>query len=435
MRCTANKRHLTAALLVAGLAVTVAACGGSDGGGDAAAAAQARGEITVWLSNNAEEVAWGKQMVAAWNAEHADQKVTAQEIPTGKSSEEVIGAAITAGNAPCLIFNTSPASVSQFQKQGGLVALDSFADGKSYVEERSGKVAEQYKSTDGKYYQLPWKDNPVMIFYNKKAFTKAGLDPAKPALSTYDEFLATSRKLVSSKAAKFAIYPAPSNEFYQSWFDFYPLFAAETGGKQLVADGKSQFASEEGKKVAGFWRTMYTDKLASQEKYTGDSFVDGTAAMAIVGPWAIATYKGKVEWGAVPVPTSAGKPANEIYTFSDAKNVAMYSACKNRGTAWDVLKFATGKEQDGKLLAATGQMPLRDAVAAAYPEYFRKNPDYQQFADQAARTVEVPNVPNSITIWQTFRDAYSKSVIFGREDAGAALDGIVPKINQLVSQP
>jgi multiple sugar transport system substrate-binding protein len=428
------KRKLTAALLALGLTGVAAACGGGDGGGDADAAAQARGEITVWLSNNPEEVAWGKQMVAAWNAAHADQKVTAQEIPTGKSSEEVIGAAITAGNAPCLIFNTSPASVSQFQKQGGLVALDSFEGGKEYVESRSGKVAEQYRSTDGKYYQLPWKDNPVMIFYNKKAFAKAGIDTTKPPLATYDEFLATSRKLVAAKAAKFAIYPAPSNEFYQSWFDFYPLFAAETGGKQLVADGKAQFASEEGKKVAAFWRTMYTEKLASQEKYTGDSFVDGTAAMAIVGPWAVATYKNKVEWGAVPVPTSAGKPAGEIYTFSDAKNVAMYSACKNRGTAWDVLKFATSKEQDGKLLEATGQMPLRDQVATAYPEYFQKNTDYQQFADQAARTVEVPNVPNSITIWQTFRDAYSKSVIFGQEDPGAALDGAAQKVDQLAKQ-
>ncbi|MDX6263810.1 MAG: multiple sugar transport system substrate-binding protein, partial [Kribbellaceae bacterium] len=146
------KRKLMAAALAFGLAGTTAACGGSGGGGSADDAAKAHGAITVWLSNNAEEVAWGKQMVAAWNAAHADQKVTAQEIPTGKSSEEVIGAAITAGNAPCLIFNTSPASVSQFQKQGGLVALDSFPDGKSYLEERSGKVAEQYKSTDGKYY-------------------------------------------------------------------------------------------------------------------------------------------------------------------------------------------------------------------------------------------------------------------------------------------
>jgi multiple sugar transport system substrate-binding protein len=426
---------LQAGLLALVLAGSLAACGDSGGGaGDADAAAKARGPITVWYSNNAEEVAWGKQMVAAWNAEHADQKITAQEIPTGKSSEEVIGAAITAGNAPCLIFNTSPASVSQFQKQGGLVPLDSFSDGTSYIEDRSGDVAKQYKSTDGKYYQLPWKSNPVMIFYNKKVFAKAGIDTANPPLKTYDEFLATARKVVASKAAKVAIYPAPSNEFYQSWFDFYPLFAAETGGKQLVENGKSTFNSDEGKKVADFWRTIYKDKLASPEKYTGDAFVDGTAAMAVVGPWAIATYKGKVDWGVVPVPTSAGKPAEEIHTFSDAKNVAMYSACKNRGTAWDVMKFATSKDQDGKFLTATGQMPLRKDVASAFPDYFAKNADYKVFADQASRTVEVPNVPNSITIWQTFRDAYSKSVIFGQQDPGEALDGAAQKVDQLASQ-
>jgi multiple sugar transport system substrate-binding protein len=435
MQFTSKKRRLTALLLAVGLAVTaVVFLDDNDGDGGSGTAAQAKGPITVWMSNNAEEVTWGKQMVAAWNAAHPDQKVTAQEIPTSKSSEEVIGAAITAGNAPCLIFNTSPASVSQFQKQGGLVALDGFPDGKSYLEERSGKVAEQYKSTDGKYYQLPWKSNPVMIFYNKSAFAQAGIDAAKPPLSTYEEFLATSRKLVAAKAARFAIYPAPSNEFYQSWFDFYPLFAAESGGKQLIADGRAQFASDEGRRVAAFWRTLYAEKLASQEKYTGDSFVDGTAAMAIVGPWAIATYKDKLEWGAVPVPTSAGKPAAGTHTFSDAKNVAMYSACKNRGTAWDVLKFATSKEQDGKLLEATGQMPLRNDVARAYSEYFAENPDYKTFAEQAARTVEVPNVANSITIWQTFRDAYSRSVIFGQEEPGAALERVVRNIEQLASQ-
>ena len=178
--------------------VLAAACGSGGGGaGDADAAAQAKRPITIWYSNNAEEVAWGKQMVAAWNAAHADQKVTAQEIPTGKCSEEVIGAAITAGNAPCLIFNTSPASVSQFQKQGGLVALDASRTASRTSRSGPARSREQYKSTDGKYYQLPWKDNPVMIFYNKKAFAKAGIDTANPPLATYDEFLATSRKLVA----------------------------------------------------------------------------------------------------------------------------------------------------------------------------------------------------------------------------------------------
>ena len=127
-----HKATAAAAVLALSLGAT-AACGGDSGGGSSDAAS-ARGPIKVWLSNNPEEIAWGKAMVAAWNAKNPDQKVTAQEIPAGKTSEEVIGAAITAGNAPCLVFNTAPAAVPQFQKQGGLVALDDMPGGKQYVE-------------------------------------------------------------------------------------------------------------------------------------------------------------------------------------------------------------------------------------------------------------------------------------------------------------
>ena len=141
-----------------------------------------------------------------------------------------------------------------------------------------------------------------MIFYNKKIFKAAGIDTANPPLHTYAEFLATAKKIVASKAAKYAIYPSPSSDFYQPWFDFYPDFAAATGGKQLVMDGKSQFTSPEGMAVINFWKQIYTGNLAGKEAHTGDSFADGTAAMASVGPWAISVYKGKVDWGVVPVP-------------------------------------------------------------------------------------------------------------------------------------
>lgn len=426
-----RRRLVAAAILLLGIGMT-AACRG--GGGATATANTARGPITVWLSNNKEEVAWGTRMVDAWNGQHADQKISAQQIPAGKSSEEVIGAAIAAGNAPCLIFNTAPAAVPQFQKQGGLVALDAFPGAVDYIKARTGATADQYKSSDGKFYQLPWKSNPVMIFYNKEMFRKAGLDPENPKLATYADFLATARTLVSSGAAKAAIYPSPTSEFYQPWFDFYPLFAAETGGTQLVVNDKAQFNSPAGLRVAEFWRTLYAEKLAPKDQYNGDAFADGKSAMAIVGPWAIAVYGDKVHWGAVPVPTSTGKPAGDIWTFSDAKNVAMYSACKNRATAWDVLKFATSPEQDGALLDGTGQMPMRVGLPAAYPDYFTAHPAYRQFADQVARTVEVPNVANSIAIWQAFRDAYSESVIFGTTPVVTSFATAATKVDGLASQ-
>ena len=84
-----------------------------------------------------------------------------------------------------------------------------------------------------------------MIFYNKDLFKKAGLDPAKPPLATYDEFLAASKKIVDSGAAPSAIAPAPTSEFFQSWFDFYPLYAAQSGGKQTIEDGKATFNDAE----------------------------------------------------------------------------------------------------------------------------------------------------------------------------------------------
>ncbi|MER7681644.1 extracellular solute-binding protein [Streptomyces sp. NPDC096934] len=425
-------RRTASALLALAMAGALAACARS--GPDAAVAARAHGPITVWLSNNAQEAAWGEQMVADWNKLHPDQHVTAQNIPAGKTSEEAISASVIAGNTACLVFNTSPASVPQFQKQAGLVNLDDFPGAERYIEDRSGSLADQYRSEDGSFRQLPWKSNPVMILYNKKLFKKAGLDPDHPKLATYDQFLDASRTLVHSGAAKAAIWPAPSSEFFQSWFDFYPAFIAESGGKALVEKGTPQFDSPAGRKAADFWRSLYAQKLAPQEAYPGDAFGDGKAAMATVGPWAIAAYKDSVDWGVVPVPTSDGRPASAVHTFSDLKSVAMFSACKNRATAWDVMKFATSRSQDGKFLAATGQMPLRPDLTGTYPDWFAKNPGYKVFADQTRRVVDVPNVAGSIDMWQAFRDAWTKSVVFGRQPVDSALRDAAGKISDILAE-
>src|SRR6476619_572588 len=425
-----RSKILTVSAAVLALGMT-AACGGGSGSSDAATAT---GPIKVWLSNNPEEIAWGKAMVQEWNSAHPKEKVTAQEIPAGKTSEEVIGAAITAGNAPCLVFNTSPAAVPQFQKQGGLVALDDFSGAKDYIEARSGDSADQYQSPDGKFYQIPWKQNPVMVFYNKDLFKKAGLNPDDPQLSTYDDFLAASKKIVDSGAAPSAIAPSPANEFFQSWFDFYPLYAAQSGGKQTIEDGKATFNDAAGKDVWNFWSELYKGGYAPKEAYDGDAFADKKAAMAIVGPWAVAVYKDKVNWGVVPVPTKDGMDAGQVSTFTDAKNIGLYSACQNQKTAWDVLKFATSKDQDGKLLEKTGQMPIRTDLPTTYADYFAKNPDYKTFADQASRTVEVPNIPNSVEIWQEIRDNYSKSVIFGKSSVDDGLAAAASKADELAGQ-
>ncbi|MET4637489.1 extracellular solute-binding protein [Mycetocola sp. 2940] len=426
-----RRTRIAATASAAAVLLALTACGGGDAANEDASTA--RGDITIWYSNNEFEIEWAKAMVEAWNAENADEQIKGQEIPAGKTSEEVIGAAITAGTAPCLVFNTAPSAVGQFQKQGGLVDLASFEDGTSYIEERSGDSAEQYQAPEGGYFQMPWKANPVMIFYNKDMFAQAGLDPENPALSTFDDFLATSRTLSAAGVAPFAINPSTDSQFFQVGFDFLPTFAAESGGMGLVEDGKAVFADEEGITVANFWKTLYDEGLAGREAVQGDAFADGVAAMSIVGPWAVSVY-GDMNWGSVPVPTSSGIAPEETYTFSDAKNVGLYTACKNQATAWDVLKFATSEEQDGQLLELTGQMPLRTNLPDTYPDYFEANPAYTQFGDQASRMVEVPPGSNTVEIMQIVRDTYSKAVISGEGDLEEQFKAAAEKVDALAEE-
>ena len=95
--------------------------------------------------------------------------------------------------------------------------------------------------------------------------------------------------------------------------------------------------------------------------------------MAIVGPWAIAVYGEDIDWGVVPC-RPPRPPAEEIQTFSDEKSIGMFTACENQATAWDVLKFATSEEQDGALLEATGQMPMRTGPARHLRRLLRGQP-------------------------------------------------------------
>lgn len=414
---------------IALIGATALVATGCSAGGGGQASADGTGPIKVWLSNNEQEVAWGTAVVEAWNAEHPDEKVTAQEIPAGSSSEEAITAAITAGTAPCLVYNVAPAAVSGWVKQGGLVDLSKIDGGSDYITERGGDV-DAYAS-DGSFYQLPWKSNPVMVMYNKALFQAAGIDPEDPQMNTYDAFLEGSRAIVAS-GVQSAIWPAPTSEFYQPWFDFYPLYLAETDGTMLVEDGKSTFDSDAGRTVSEFWKTFYDEKLSPNEASTDDAMSAGTTAMQLAGPWAIPSYADTVDVGFMPVPTSDGREAPT--TFADSKSVSMFTSCENQATAWEFLKFSTSEESDGQLLEATGQMPMRTGLTDTYGDYFAANPNYVAFAEQAEKTADVPSIPNSVEAWQAFRDEYSSAVIFDKESIDDFLGNAAAKIDDLVSE-
>lgn len=425
-------------VMLAALALPLAACA-AGGTGGAAEGDLTSGPIKIWYSTNEQEIAWGEAVVEAWNAENPDQQVTAEAIPSGKSSEDAIGAAITAGNTPCLVYNTAPAAVPAFQKQGGLVNISqTFEDGESFITERSGEAADGFRSPDGDLYQVPWKANPFMLYYNKDAFEAAGLDPENPELSTYDDVLAAAAAIQDADSADFALYPPASSDYTNALFDFYPFYLANSGGTQLVSDGAATFTSEEGLETLEFWKTLYAEGYSSAEAYSGDAwagpFADGVAAMGIAGPWGAAQFDGKVDYGIVPLPTADGIAMEETYTFGDSKNVGLYTSCENQQTAWDFVKFSMDADNDLALLETTGQFPIRTDIDTVAADYLAENPVLETFSRSVPLTVDVPNIPNTTEIWQTFRDAWSGAVMAGEGDLDETMRSAAETIDGLATQ-
>jgi multiple sugar transport system substrate-binding protein len=79
-------------------------------------------------------------------------------------------------------------------------------------------------------------------------------------------------------------------------------------------------------------------------------------------------------------------------------------------------------------------MPMRDGLTDLYADYFEENPAYAEFADQTSRMIEVPNVPNSIEVWQEFRSAYTRAVIFGEGEIEEEFAAAAETVEGLAAQ-
>lgn len=426
----------TSTFAASALVVSLAACGSDDSGeqGTDAPSDLGVGPINIWYATNDQEIEWGEQVVAAWNTAHPDQQVTANPIPAGSSSEDVITASITAGNVACLVYNTAPSAVPMFQKQGGLVNLSqTFPDAEDFISTRSGAAAEGFRSGDGDFYQMPWKTNPFMLYYNKDVLTAAGLDGENPDISTYEDMLAVGAAVKETGAADFLIYPPSTADFTNVNFDFYPFFLANSGGKQFVEDGSAAFTSPEGIQTLEFWQALYANGYSSPEAFAGDMwagpFADGIAALGVAGPWGKGIFDGKVNFDVLPIPTHDGKAAGETYTFADSKNIGLYTACENQQTAWDFLKFSLSDENDLAFLEITGQFPTRNDVTELAADFLAENPFFVPFAEAVPLAVDVPTIDGLAERLQLFRDAWTGTVQGGSGDIQQVFDDVAGRVD------
>lgn len=168
-------RRLIACLLV------IASCFG--------ARAQAAVEITFWHSMDGALGVALQQLVDRFNTGNPDYKV----VPIYKGSyDEAIGAvraAFLAGNAPDLvqIYDLSTANLLASRHVIKPV-YQVLKEAREYLDPHtySPAASSYYSDSRGDLIGLPFNVSTPVLFYNRDALAKAGLDPDAPLTSWYD---------------------------------------------------------------------------------------------------------------------------------------------------------------------------------------------------------------------------------------------------------
>lgn len=167
-------------------------------------AALAQTEIQLWHAMGGELGEKTQAIADGFNASQPDFKVV--PVYKGTYTETLTGAiaAFRAKQAPHIVQVFEVGTASMMAAKGAVYpvyklmgdAKETF-DPKAYLP----AVVGYYTDTDGNMLSMPFNSSTPILYYNKDAFQKAGLDPDK-APKTWEEVEAFSKTIIASGAAK-----------------------------------------------------------------------------------------------------------------------------------------------------------------------------------------------------------------------------------------
>jgi len=400
-----------------------------------------RDVILYWCSNNIDEINFAKTITDEWNKDNPNDQVKYQPVPEGRSSEEIILAAVVGKTTPDIYSNMWQGDVEAYAQADVLVALDTLKGFLDFLYERcDSSVIEEIKSLDGHIYQIPWKINPIMLIYNVKIINELDLQGTP---QTYSEFFNASQKFQKDidgdgYVDRWFGYSEVEVTWWQRFFDFYPLYLAASGGAPLVKNNRAVFNNDYAVEVFSFLRELYKKNYFSKEKLTArqDPFLAGVTATRFVGPWEIAHAEKfkpegfEYEYTFMPVPDGHKGP---VYTYGDPKNIVIFKTCKDPQAAWNYIKTMINTEGDLKLLEITNQLPRRKNLNSApfYNDYFTNNPKMKVFADQSKYVKGTDASPVLKEIFDLISQQYEACVVYGKKTPREAITDAADAVNLL----
>ncbi|WP_103529155.1 extracellular solute-binding protein [Streptomyces sp. SM12] len=422
------KRKLIAAIGVAAMAASVAACGSGDDGGSGSGGGSADA-ITVWLMQGSAPDEWLDELNSAFEEEH-DVKVNVEIQEWNGIQERVTTALSEDGTVDVLELGNT--QTPAFADSTGLADLTDIRGDLGYDDWFEGPLATA--ELDGALYAAPWYTANRAVIYDKDIWAEAGAEVP----TTREEWVEALQLIEDNTDAEPIYLPGQS---------YYIL-----GG--FIWDEGGDFAVEDGDGLVGGLNTpegqagmeFYAELQSFSDSPTDNDEASPQQATEVIPQGEVATWIG-LPWeasGAIEALEDAGRDANLGYfpipgktadapgqVFLGGSNLAVAERAGDKELAQEWLKMATSAEWMTKFAEATPMLPnqqsaLPDAEEGSFVEVMGQAADYGNFPPLVTGWANVEVVPNPIKEMMT-------AVLNGEDFETAATtadDEITDRINR-----
>jgi sn-glycerol 3-phosphate transport system substrate-binding protein len=371
----------TVALAVVGLAVPTAGAAPTQSSGKCPLGALKNAkskpvEITYWQGGfqRANEEALGR-LVDKFNSSQSDVRVSVVNQSTYADTLNKFRAGLSTGDLPDLV-NIEDTGLQQMIDTQAVLPASACVKADKYDLSDNLKRVVDYYSVKGTLWPMPFNVSNPVLYYNKKAFQSAGLDPNNPP-KTLDEVKSAAQKLKDSGTVSQAGFGMKLDPWYlEQW--------SALGGKTYVNNGNGRksrassttFDNATGKEIFTFLNDMVRSGLARTNPADGSQAFDnllgignGNFGMTIDTSAALGTIQQvlaggeypNVELGVAPMPGPKGKGG--VLVGGAANYIVKKSSPEKQAAAWQFAKFLNDPESQADWSVGTGYVPIRQSAA------------------------------------------------------------------------
>lgn len=389
-----KKRSIAIGLLALGMMGVATGC--SSGGSAAPSDGKTTLTWTMWAASDAETSAW--QHVA--DLVHTEDPTLTVKLKTAAWADywTKLPTVLAGNDAPCVVglqmgyvpaFATSFPSLNDKLDKAGIK-----------ISDFDPSIVKSLSVGD-KILAIPYDYGPYIVFYNKDAFTKAGL-PLPQNGWKLDEFMADAKKLTQGNQYGFAV--NNSIDAMQQWGPTISGAQAVTNDNKLDVDN-----SKIEKTLNWYAGLVHTDKVAQPLPATstadaGAAFLGGNAAMYVDGPWALINAKAQAKFNVGVVTLPEGD--NGLKTTSGGSGFGISSKCSTPDAAMKAISIITGSKSLDYLASVGRAWPSRPADQA---NFYPAAPDGSKATLEMAASSVLPYKPTAT--WAQDGNNWSSGVV------------------------